>query len=290
MKGWIVVNSFLKTDKFSELYTFFLNSAKKLNVELELLSGDKLVSVVQDDFLGFTLPDFVIFWDKDVYLAKRLEAKGVKIYNSADSIETCDNKILTTLKLNGKVNMPKTLVVPKTFENVGYNNFDFLTKAETTLGYPFVIKEAFGSFGQQVYLATDRLKAESIFNKISYKDALIQEYISTSYGKDLRVVVVGDKVITCMLRVNENDFRSNVTNGGKAYRYEASDEQKEIAIKACKHIGLTFAGVDLLFGENDTPYVCEVNSNPHFKSTYLTTGVDASMEILKYIVNELNAR
>ena len=59
--------------------------------------------------------------------------------------------------------------------------------------------------------------------------------------------------------------------------------QEETAISACKAIGLDFAGVDILFGENDEPIVCEINSNPHFESSFVCTGVDMSVAIIEYI-------
>lgn len=86
-----------------------------------------------------------------------------------------------------------------------------------------------------------------------------------------------------MYRYNDRDFRSNISNGGSMREYKASDAQIELAVNACKALGLDFGGVDVLFGSNGRPVVCEVNSNPHFKSTFDCTGVDISECILKYI-------
>jgi ribosomal protein S6--L-glutamate ligase/gamma-F420-2:alpha-L-glutamate ligase len=98
--------------------------------------------------------------------------------------------------------------------------------------------------------------------------------------------VVGGRVVSAMERYNDNDFRSNITNGGSMRKIEIGEDIKTAAIKACEAIGLDFAGVDILFG-NDGPIVCEVNSNPHFKSSLECTGVDMSEEILDYIVEKL---
>ena len=76
-----------------------------------------------------------------------------------------------------------------------------------------VIKEAYGSFGEQVYLANSLEEANKIIDQIGYKDFLMQEYIATSKGRDIRINVVGDKAIVSMLRENKNDFRSNISNG-----------------------------------------------------------------------------
>lgn len=287
MKGWIVVNSFVNSIKFKELYEFFKKSAKKLNIQLEVRTTDSLICSTDDCFSKFDLPDFIIFWDKDTYLAERLEALGIPLFNSAKAIQLCDNKILTTLALNNKITIPKTIIVPKTFEGVGYNKFNFLEDAINILGLPIVIKEAYGSFGQQVYLANTLEEAKDIFVKIQFKDCLIQEFISSSYGRDVRINVVGGEVVASMLRFNNNDFRSNISNGGSMKLFSPSKSQKEIALKACEILGLKFAGVDVLFGDDDKPYLCEVNSNPHFKSTFDCTGVDMSEKILVHIKNSV---
>lgn len=280
-RGWLVVNGFLRGRKYDELYAFLQNAAQKQGAALSLRYNDELMGDFQD------LPDFVVFWDKDTPLARRIERAGVRTYNSARAIEICDNKIHTAEALDGKVNAPKTLFAPKTFLNVGYTNTDFLETAEKTLGLPFVIKEAFGSFGQQVYLASTFDEAKKTVEQIGGKDFLMQEFIATSRGRDIRVNVVGGQVVSAMLRYNENDFRSNISGGGKAEKYAVNAAQAQAAIAACQAVGADFAGVDILFGKNDEPLVCEVNSNPHFKSSYACTGVDVSEHILAYIMETL---
>lgn len=279
--GWLIVNGFLQGRKYDELYAFLQNAAQKRGASLTLRYNDELIDELPP------LPDFVVFWDKDVALARRIERAGVRVYNGARAIEICDNKILTAEALCGKVKTPKTLFAPKTFSNVGYTRTDFLRRAAKTLGLPFVIKEAFGSFGQQVYLVNTLDEAKTVVERLGGKDFLMQEFIATSRGKDVRVNVVGGEVVSAMLRTNETDFRSNISGGGKAERYEVNEAQARAACAACEAVGADFAGVDILFGEGGEPLVCEVNSNPHFKSSYECTGVDVSERILAYILQNL---
>jgi len=284
VRGWLIVNPFLDTKKFQEIYGMLCASAKAEGMELEMKTAAELMCPSGDDFARFHLPDFAIFWDKDVYLAKRLEKAGMKLFNSAAAVEGCDNKILTAMALNAAhVPTPKTFFSPKTFEGLGYKNPAFLDAAEKELGYPMVIKEAYGSFGQQVYLANGREEAEKIIAGLGYKDFIMQEFIASSRGRDIRVNVVGGKVAACMLRYNERDFRSNISNGGSMKKWEITPRQEEAALAACKALSLDFAGVDVMFGEKDAPIVCEVNSNPHFKSTLEATGIDLSRHIMRHI-------
>lgn len=283
MLGWLVVNSFIDSKKFHSLYGFLQNAARKFDVRLEMKTGDSLLCDIEADFGDVPLPDFVLFWDKDVYLARRLEAKGLRLFNNAKAMEICDNKILTSLALRGKLPLPKTVIAPKTFEGVGFCKKDFLRKAIDILGLPLIVKEAYGSFGKQVYLASSYAEAESIVNGLESKEFLMQEYIQSSHGRDVRINVVGGKVVSAMLRYNENDFRSNISSGGNMRPISLTKAQEEVAVRVCEVIGLDFAGVDILFGKNDEPILCEVNSNPHFESSFVCTGVDMSVKIIEYI-------
>ena len=284
MKAWLIVNGFLDSTKFMDLYGYLSRSAKKHGVTLEIKSSDSLVCKTDEEIRQEAL-DLVLFWDKDVHLAARLEKIGLKLYNSAKAIEICDNKALTYLALEGKVATPKTVIAPKTFEGVGYTTLDFVENATRVLGLPMIIKESYGSFGAQVYLAKTLNEAKATVAKIAHREFIMQEFILESEGRDVRVNVVGGRVVSAMERYNENDFRSNITNGGSMRKIALSKEMEEAAIRACDAIGLDFAGVDILFGKNG-PIVCEVNSNPHFKSSLECTGVDMSEEIMSYVTEQ----
>ena len=283
MKGLLVVNNFVESYKFRELYDLLSNSASKVGVELSFArTGDiphNIDSVRRID------SDFILFWDKDVLLAEMFEICGFRVFNSASSIYWCDNKAYTGMKLqqNG-IRIPKTFIAPITFENVGYNDLQFAYSIAQEIGYPLIIKETYGSFGAQVYLAHNEIELNQIVKKIGYKGFLLQEYVESSSGRDIRINVVGNEVVSSMLRYSVNgDFRSNISNGGSMEKYDASEAQKNIALSACRALNLDFAGVDVLFGTDGEPIICEVNSNPHFKSSLECTGVDMSINILDHI-------
>ena len=244
---------------------------------------------VQSEFDPLKLPDFAIFWDKDILLAKRLEKMGLRLFNSSDSIETCDDKGQTAIALQaGGIRTPLTFLSPKAYPAFGCTDMTFLRKAEEKLGYPMVIKENRGSFGQQVHLVNNAYEAERLIASFKEHPFIMQEYIEESAGRDVRVNVVGGRVVASMYRYNDNDFRSNITNGGSMKKYEASEAQAKIAIDACKAIGLDFAGVDVLFGK-DGPIICEVNSNPHFKTTLECTGINMAEHIISHIAEVMGA-
>ena len=290
MDGWLIVNRFLYTDKFSELYDWLIRAADIAGSRLTRLTDDRfLVSADTGSFVcrntDLPEPDYVIFWDKDIRLARALEAQGLRLYNRADAIEACDDKSLTFSRLAGRVRMPATFTFPFTYGHLGYNNLEFLDHLETLLDYPFVIKECFGSFGAQVYLAGSHDEAVSIIESVGGRPCIAQEYIGSGRGRDIRINVVGDKCVASMLRYNGGDFRANITAGGSMKEYDPTDAQREMALKVCRELKLDYAGVDILFGPDGEPVLCEVNSNAHFKSIYDCTGINVADKIISHILS-----
>ena len=286
MKGYLIINHFLRTEKFEELYHWLVKAANRQDVELITKTNVECMTCMGNGVQQEKDIDFVLFWDKDIKLARLMEARGYRLFNSAWAIQICDDKAYTHIELErAGIPMPRTWVSPMTYSNIGYTEISFLESVETCLGYPMVVKDCCGSFGQQVYLCHNR---EEVLEHL--KDGVIfQEYMKQSFGRDIRLQVVGDKVITAMYRYSENgDFRANISNGGKMKPYEWTKEQEKLAVASVKALGLDFAGVDILFGENDAPMVCEVNSNAHFKNIYDCTGVDTADAILTYIKECVN--
>ena len=285
MNCWLIVNTFMESEKFKNLYKLLFDAFDKRGVSLTIKRAQDISLEVGKEIKE--KPNFAIFWDKDIYLAERLEAQGIRLFNSSRAIDLCDNKILMYQELiKHQIRIPRTLVAPKTFEGLGYKDLAFVKEAGKELGWPLVIKEAYGSFGEQVYLANDMDEAEKIITAIGYHDFLMQEFIASSKGKDVRINVIGEQVIASMLRENKNDFRSNISNGGKGVNFSPNQDYIDLAIKAVKALGLDFAGVDVLFGE-DGPIICEVNSNPQFASTLSATGINLADYIADYILRQV---
>lgn len=284
-KGWLVVNAYLNLPKFNEIYKYLMDAAKERGCELNVITNrDVLINFCNMQNMQV---DFAVFWDKDIRAAKCLEKKGIKIFNSSKAIEICDDKSLTYLELSGRgIRMPKTIISPLTFGFEDENKI-FLRDAIKQLGFPFVIKENCGSFGAQVYLACDEEQAKNIIKNINGKGYIIQEYVKHSAGRDIRINMVGDVPVTAMLRENRDDFRANITNGGKMSPYTPTEQQVEMARSVCRELQLDFAGVDIMFGEKDEPVFCEVNSNAHFKNIYDCTGVNVADYIMDYVLEKV---
>ncbi|MDF2943860.1 MAG: hypothetical protein K0S01_2718 [Herbinix sp.] len=288
MTGILVVNEFLHSKKFNEIHTWLLEAAKKQGINMLLKTNAELLIDICD-INSERLADFILFWDKDIRLAYYLEQLGYSVFNSSKAIGICDDKAMTHLTLmKAGIPMPRTIIAPMTFDNIGYTNLTFLEEVANRIEFPMIVKESFGSFGQQVYLVKNIEELQNQVKQIGTKPVLFQEFVKSSFGKDIRLQVVGNQVIASMYRYSDNgDFRANLTIGGKMLPFQPTKEQRELALRCCQVIGLDFAGVDMLFGKKDEPIVCEVNSNAHFKNIYDCTGVNAADAIIAHIKSKL---
>lgn len=296
MKAWLVVNGFLKMEKFQEIYQWLCEAGQKHHIDITMKTNQELLVDCKKQKAGILQEkeqvDFVLFWDKDIRLARMLESIGYRVFNSAQAIENCDDKGLTHEILSVQhIPTPRTILAPMTYPNIGYTNLKFLDNVIKELGLPLVIKENFGSFGAQVYLCSTIEEVHKKTKELEGKAILYQEFIKETNGRDVRLQIVGNKVVAAMERTaKEGDFRANITNGGKMTPYYPTKAEEKLAIDACRRLLVDFAGVDLLFLEGGFSLVCEVNSNAHFKNIYDCTGVNVADSIMEYIVEKLSKK
>ncbi|WP_414163268.1 30S ribosomal protein S6--L-glutamate ligase [Superficieibacter sp. BNK-5] len=152
-------------------------------------------------------------------------------------------------------------------------------------GAPLVVKLVEGTQGIGVVLAETRQAAESVIDAFRGLNAhiLVQEYIAEAKGRDIRCLVVGDKVVAAIERcAKEGDFRSNLHRGGVARIATISEREREIAITAAQTLGLDVAGVDILRATRG-PLVMEVNASPGLEGIEKTTGIDIAARMIQWI-------
>ena len=229
--------------------------------------------------------DFGVYLDKDKYAARLLEGAGMRLFNRAEAIETCDDKLLTHIALAGKVPMPKTLPAPLCYKSARASE-ERAAEIIETIGLPVVVKECFGSFGKQVYLAMSADELEHYISALKEKPHLYQEFIAESAGKDLRVITVGGEPVAAMKRTSAGDFRSNLACGGKGEKVIPDREAVALCRRISEVLDLDYCGIDLLFGREGM-LVCEVNSNAFFGGIERVTGVNVARAYSEHIVKKI---
>ena len=166
---------------------------------------------------------------------------------------------------------------------------DVLAAIERVGGAPVVIKLLEGTQGIGIILAPDTKVAEAVIETLqsTRQNVLIQRFVAESRGRDIRALVVGDRVVAAMRRTAVGEeFRSNVHRGGTVEAVHIDAEYERVAVQSAQIMGLRVAGVDMLEG-NDGPLVMEVNASPGLEGIETATELDVAGAIVDFIDNQV---
>lgn len=289
MNGLIIVNQEIghnayKIKRFKEEFT-------QLGVSLDVHINNGTLANITDDQININLPqaDFVIYLDKDIYLAKELDKCGFRLFNNSDFIKMCDDKMLTNIYCsNIGIRMPKTIACPLFYsEKLNNDNLTFLDNVIDTLGLPLVLKKVYGSLGTGVFLINTKEELITKYKEFCREPIQFQEYIKTSYGKSIRILIIDEKVVGGFMRINEHDFRSNYGTTASSKKIEINEKFKVFAKKIAENFHIEYAGIDILLGENDEPILCEINSNAFFEEFEKITGINVALMFAKMVIRKI---
>lgn len=212
-------------------------------------------------------------------VVRHFEQAGVPCVNGSQAIETVKDKLRTSQILSRHgIPIPNTMMVRFPID-------EGLVKEN--IGFPCVVKVVTGSYGEGVYLCERQRDfkklMEFVDNLGNRKTMIVQEYMGERVGEDLRVLVIGGKVVGAMKRTApEGDFRANITNGGTGSKFEVTEEIDFLARETARALNLDIAGVDLLFDSRGFR-VCEANSNPGYSGFERYCEVDVADLLTEYV-------
>jgi len=246
------------------------------------------VSYNGEDLIGFdaVIPRIASYMTRyGTAIVRQLEMQGVYTVSSSIAISRARDK-LRSMQLLAKygIGIPKTVV--------SRNTADIDDLLEQLGGMPVIIKLARGTHGNGVVLAETKKAARSVLQAFYLTNddgtnILLQEFIKESAGTDIRAFVVGSRVVASMKRQSlDDDFRSNLHKGGEGTIIKLTDEEKKVAIKAARAMGLNIAGVDMMRSDRG-PLILEVNASPGFGIEKIT-GRNVAAAIIEYV--EQNAK
>jgi len=281
MKLWMLGNR-ITTETYER--ERFIEEADKYGIDFTVVFADEIDLIVSRDdrkSIRFrndivALPDSLLARTGsgtgyfNLSVIRQFERLNVPTLPNSSSIEASKDKMYANQILaQAGLPIPKTMLTR------------FPCKAglvEKVVGFPCVLKVVTGSHGAGVYLCENAKQFEDLSELISSLDGktsmIIQEYIKFSEGRDLRVIVVGGRVIGAMQRTStDGSFKANISRGGKGEPYDVDDEMEMLAIQVAKVLDLDVAGVDLLF-HNDGYRICEANSSPGFKGFEQALGIN----------------
>jgi gamma-F420-2:alpha-L-glutamate ligase len=295
LRGWILFQHELDPaiPEVPEVFRF-QEAAGAMGIELHVFQPHRFEMVVGTGsdwsmkYQGVSVerPDFVICRtgaETDYFtlaLLRHIERRGVRLVNGPETIETVSDKLHTLQTLN-RAGLP----IPRTILGTFPIDVDLV---ERELGYPVIVKTLKGTRGAGVLKCEDRSQFEDLAGLLESAEAkadfILQHYVRASHGRDVRVLVVGGRVVAAMERRSlTGGFKSNVSLGGVGVAYNPPQEMAELAVQAADVLELDITGIDILFDE-DGYRICEANSAPGFQGLERATGMDVPTSILEWVV------
>jgi [lysine-biosynthesis-protein LysW]---L-2-aminoadipate ligase len=259
-------------------------SLEKRGIDFDRLD-DRTISFDLDNASSWHAYDAVmersISYTSGLYALRILNAFGVPTINTVAVAEACGDKLTTsTLLMKAGLPQPRN-VVAFTPESA----LDALEK----LGYPVVVKPVVGSWGRLLAKINDRDAAEAIFEhkatlgSTQHQVFYIQEYIEKP-GRDIRAVVIGERVLTAMYRTSPH-WITNTARGGAGELCPVTPEIEDMCLKAAQAVGGGVLAIDLIEHPQRGFLINEVNHTMEFHTLQPLSGIDIAGEIVDYAVN-----
>jgi RimK family alpha-L-glutamate ligase len=204
--------------------------------------------------------------------------QGIRVVNPPRALETCIDKYLCSARLQAAgLPVPATVVCQEADEAM---------RALEQLGGDVVVKPVFGSEGRGMVRVSDRDMAWRVFRSLERIQAIlyVQQFIAHQ-GWDLRVFVLGGRVLGSMRRYSKNGWKTNVAQGGVGEAVSITDAEAELAFRAARATGIVVGGVDLLHSAAGEWFVLEVNAVPGWRSLSQVCRVDVARELWEYLVH-----
>ena len=288
MHGFIITNQELRHNEYKIIR--FKEEFSKLGISLDVLKNDGTLAEIKDNNVYLNIPecDFIIYLDKDAYLARLLEKAGKRIFNKAEFIKMCDDKMLTFIRCaNEGIKMPDTFAGPLVYTSIEKPHLEFLDTIIDKLGFPMVVKKVYGSLGEGVFLIQDRNELMSLYEEICHNPLIFQRYVASSKGRSIRVIVIDGKVFGAFIRKNGGDFRSNFGTTAGSEKLENPEKYLKFAQKIAEKLEIEYAGIDLLDDDNGEIVMCEINSNAFFEEFEKTTGLNVAKAFAEMVKRKI---
>ncbi len=289
MNGLIIVNQERGHNQYK--IDRLLEECSKRDIHLDVFTNDGTLAVIKDGKAVINLPkaDFVLYFDKDIYLAKLLEKAEYRLFDKPDFMKLCDDKVLTFIGCsNLGIRMPDTYAGPLIYFDIQDKNLSFLSNIEKELGYPMIVKRVYGSLGEGVYKVNNHEELAKLYLEIYRNPVLFQKYIPSASGKSVRVLIIDGKVLGGFVRCNTGDFRSNFGNTADGQTLTNPDKYFKFAQDVADKLDIEYAGIDLLDDVDGNPILCEINSNAFFEEFEKVTGLDVASAIVDMVIRKVN--
>lgn len=286
MKAWLIYEE--DTIEKNKWYiNEYFKIGKELSIEFELLIAKTLtIGIEQGTWFikqngeKLNLPEFAIVRTIYPMINQQFEYLKIPVFNNAKVARICNDKALTYQYIAQlKIPMADTIFV---------RNHE-IEQTRKMLNQPYVIKSVDGHGGTQVYFA----KPEEEFHiktKLGHSDAVFQSYVKATKHQDLRVYVMGKKILASVLRTAKQGFKSNFSLGGSVNLYQLSKDERKIAERIIDLFDFGLVGIDFLIDENGKLLFNEIEDVVGARMLYQCMEIDLVKEYLQFILEKIKTR
>lgn len=243
-----------------------ISTGVEFNLDIELKITEEIGNI--DDL---NICDFAIVRNRKPEMSENLESKGIRCFNSSYVCKIGNDKW-------------------EMYKDFSVAGIPVMYTQSSKLPFPCVVKPKHGHGGQNVFLVKNTDEYNNILENNNISNTDVQnDYIfqmpASEIGRDIRVYVVGDMILSAIERTasdGEKDFRANFSLGGTAKEYALNDDELKIAAKVANHIKADFVGIDLIYN-NGKPIVNEIEDAVGTRMLYASTDIDPVYEYVSWI-------
>ncbi|MDQ2087014.1 ATP-grasp domain-containing protein [Herbivorax sp. ANBcel31] len=278
MEAWLVYDK-CRMERNINYINIYFEECKKRNVRLKLMLVEDIEFGIVDNKCTLfyknkrcSMPQFVIVRTINPLLTKHFELMGVPVFNDSFVSSICNDK-------------------QKTYQYVSNTNIEIMDTSFAYKGccnsikYPSIIKSSFGCGGKNVFMVKNQNEFEKAIKSFPENNIIIQKPAS-DLGKDLRVYVLGDKIIASILRVSNSDFRSNYSLGGSVRVYNLGQKEKSIIYKIIEMFDFGLVGIDFVFDKGKIVFN-EIEDVVGARMLYSITDINIVSLYLDFILSKI---
>jgi gamma-F420-2:alpha-L-glutamate ligase len=282
LEGWLLYTKedYRRNKAFAERFLNFGNNSKS---RIRLIFKDDLIYGIKNNTywlsykdLEISPPDFVINRSIDYMMSRHLEYMGARVFNSSKVSEICNDKARTYQEI-ARLSIP---VVDTIFADKNMILNDMLK-----ISFPVVVKSADGRGGKEVFLVRSAKELVGVAENTGKNKFVIQKVCGCP-GKDVRVYVVGRKIVGAVIRRSKTGFKANISLGGVPEFYHLNENEIKTVMKITDQFNFGMVGIDFIFDENMGFLFNEIEDVAGSRSLYMTSNIDIAKIYLEHIYNE----
>ncbi len=286
MTGWLIYR-LVDVERNKAYIEFYIEEGKALGIDIKLILVDKIQFGVNNkklfleyDGLKIDKPDFAI--NRSIYpiLTSQLEDMDIRVFNNSKISEICNDKAKTYQYLS-RLNIP--------IVDTKFVKGEYLAKTLDKTKDKVIVKGVSGHGGNEVFLYNPQgpsIDKEKILSSLKHTDIVIQPLVGNK-NQDLRVYIIGKKIIAAILRTAKSGFKSNFSLGGEVRRYKLSDEETQLVTSIIDYFDFGLVGIDFLIDEDGGLVFNEIEDVVGARMLYQCTDINIVRLYLEYIIKEI---